>query len=169
MSGDDFQEILSNEFDDCLNKVEEIVEKYDIKFLLSSMSVGDKERQFIDAISKEMEVVNNNFIKNKTIVKYTQKVIDGIDDFVKSNVDSPSSCCKQTSEQLKSHIKTFHYFEHINQVRKFHGKIEDMLNNLKEIEGLYKKGWDYFSIDTTLLPDKYIILVFILILVLMLF
>ena len=116
--GDEFQEILLKEFDDCLNKVEEIVQKYELKFLMSSMSVEDKEQQLIDAISKEMDVEKINFIKNEMIVKYTEKAIDGIDEFVKIKVGSPSLCCKQTFEQLKSHIKTFHCFEHLNQVRK---------------------------------------------------
>ena len=151
---DEFQKILLKEFNDCLNKAKEIAQKYKLKFLLSSMSVEDEEQQLIDAISKEMQVEKNNFIKNEIIVKYTQKVVDGIDEFVKMKVDSPSSCCKQTFEQLKSHIKTFHYFEHMNQVRKFHGKIEDMFNNLKEIECLFNEGDDYYRINSTSLPKQ---------------
>ena len=148
---DEFQKILLKEFDDCLNKVKQ---KYELKFLMNSISVEDKEQQLIDTVSEEMQVEKNNFIKNEMIVKYTQKVIDGIDDFVKMKVDSPPSCCKQTSEQLKSHIKTFHYFEHMNQVRKFYGNIEDMLNNLKEIERLFHEGYNYYRIKSTSLPDK---------------
>ena len=143
---DEFQEILLKEFDGCLNKAKEIVKKNELKYLMSSISVGDKEQELIDAMFKEMEVEKINFIKNEMIVKYTQKVIDGIDEFVKIKVDSPSSCCKQTFEQLKSHITTFHYFEHMNQVRKFHQEIEDMLNNLKELECLYYCGYDYHRI-----------------------
>ena len=148
---DEFQEIVLQEFDDCLKKVEEIAEKYELNIFMSSISVEDKEQQLIDAMSKEIQVEKNNFIKNEMIVKYTQKVIDGIDEFVKVGTDVPSSCCKQTFEQLKSHIKTFHYFEHMNQVRKFHGEIEDTLSNLKEI-CFFNKGHYYYRIKSTSLP-----------------
>ena len=151
---DEFQKLLLQEFNRCLNIAKAVAKKYELNFLLSSHSYEGVEQQLIDAISKKMQVVKNNFIKNETIVKYTPKVIDGIDDFVKMKVDSPSLCCKQTSEQLKSHIKTFHYFEHMNQVRKFYEKIEDILKNLERIEGLYKNGWYYFNIQTTAPPDK---------------
>ena len=137
--GYEFRQIVLLEFDDCLNKAKEIAQKYELKFL-NSISVGDKEQQLLDARFKEMQVEKNNFIKNEMIVKYTQKVIDGIDEFVKIKVDSSSSCCKQTSEQLKSHIETFNYFEHMNQVRKFHGKMEDTRNN---IECVFIEGDDY--------------------------
>ena len=144
---DKFREILLKEFNDRLSKMSEIARKYDLKFLMNSISVEDKEQQLI-AISKEMQVEKNNFIKNEIIVKYTQMVIDGIDDFVKIKVDSPSSCCKQTFEQLKSHIKTFHYFEHMNQVIKFHGNIDDMLNKRKKKKScLYDEGCDYLRLE----------------------
>ena len=143
---DEFQEIVLQEFDDCLNKANEIAQKYELNIFMSSISVEDKEQQLIDAISKEIQVVKNNFIKNEIIVKYTQKVVDGIDDFVKMKVDSPSACCKQTFEQLKGHIKTFHYFEHMNQVRKFHEKIEDMLNNPKK-SFLLDEGYSYLKLE----------------------
>ena len=43
----------------------------------------------------------------------------------------------------------------MNQVRKFHGEIEDMLNNLKEIERLFNEGYYYYRIiKSTSLPDK---------------
>ena len=154
---DEFQKILLKEFDDCLNKTKEIKQKYQLNIFMSSMLVEDKERPLIDAMSQEMQVEKNNFIKNEMIVKYTQKVVDGIDDFVKMKVDSPPLCCKQTTEQLKSHIKTFHYFEHMNQVRKFYGNIEDMLN-LNEIESSFNEGHDYFRIKSTSLSDKVIYL-----------
>ena len=157
---DKFREILLKEFNDRLSKTREIARKYDLKFLMNSMSVEDKEQQLIDAISKEMQVEKNNFIKNEIIVKYTQKVIDGIDEFVKMKVDSPSSCYIQTFEQLKSHIKTFNYFDHMNQVRKFHGEIEDILNNVKEIHRLFNEGYYYYRIQSTSLPDKLIYSIF---------
>ena len=143
---DEFQEILLKEFDGCLNKAKAIAQKYEFNIFMSSIAVEDEEQQLIDAISKEMEVVKNNFIQNKMIVKYTQKVVHVIDDFVKMKVDSPSACCKQTFEQLKSHIKTFHYFEHMNQVRMFHGKIEDILNNPKK-SFLCDKGYCYLRLE----------------------
>ena len=147
---DEFQEILLKEFDGCFRNAEVIAQKSQHNVLMSSISNKDKEQQLIDAMFKEMQVEKNNFIQNEMIVKYTQKVVDGIDDFVKMKVDSPPSCCKQTFEQLKSHIKTFHYFEHMNQVRKFHGEIEYMLNNLKNY--LFKDGYSYFRFEWTPLP-----------------
>ena len=150
---EEFQEILSKEFDGCLKKANEIAQNYEFNIFMNSISVEDNEQQLIDAMFKEMQVLKNNFIKNEIIVKYAQKVVDCIDDFVKVGTDVPPSCCKQTFEQLKSHIKTFHYFEHMNQVRKFHGKIEDMLNNLKEIDCLFNEAHEYYRMKSTSLPD----------------
>ena len=152
--GDEFQNILLKEFNDCLKKAKEITQKYQLNIFMSSIIVEDKEKRLLAGMFKEMQVVKNNFIKNEIIVKYAQMVVDCIDEFVKIGTDVPPSYCKQTVEQLKCHIKIFHYFEHMNQVRKFHGKIEDMLNNLKEIECLVNEGHYHYRIKSTSLADK---------------
>ena len=103
----ELQNILLKQFNDCVYKAKEITQKYELNIFMSSIAVEDKEQQLIDARFKEMQVVKNNFIKNEIIVKYTQKVIDGIDEFVKMKVDSPSSCCKQTSEESYKNISLF--------------------------------------------------------------